>query len=606
MPTFKRRLCAILLYLVPLVACWMIATRTSSGEGCLTDGDCSEREALALALYGAALMVGTVWILVAGLRGRLMGARAKSTAPAPRSGSWWFRVKATIGAATALAVFLALLNLSTLIAPLLTIAASYIARAGESSVIMRLLWPPFALMAPAAAFFWGGVPGSRILLRLLPPRSGVGWRPGAFVLAAVVALYTMLSGSAGALGLAAAEASSGIGLQPSISAVYFAISVALGLGLLGPFLARHLRPNGFVEAPFILVLRRFSSYADRAVLREVLGAHPTERQVVLLTPTRSQGGDWDPAHIGFAGLRWGAPFRSVPVYLRTTDDNWQAFARQYIASAQRIVFDASEESEAIRVESALIGELGRWADTLVLTTAAWQDLWPPGSSVVVYTRSWLRALPRMFVGVPATLLLGMGVARISLGLIRAAPALALLMAPLIGVVYLFFFLTFLQPAVDSSSARAIRRWAREGAIRVRESAGVRSRRGVLVVSGVLLLAIGARISGTLMTDAFATAVLALSGVGAVAGLLRDRLPWISLAAKSSLLLLLVNTPPALIVSYGSVSGALFGSREIVFLVPPAGWSLALLGSVLLFLAYREGEVRDRVVVHNAEFTVPIG
>ena len=87
-------------------------------------------------------------------------------------------------------------------------------------------------------------------------------------------------------------------------------------GASGPLLLRHRKPRRLLDRPFVLFLRRFSTFADRAVIAMVLRQAPSGMPVVFLTPTRSQPGDWDPFVVGFAGMKLWHPFRSVPIVLR--------------------------------------------------------------------------------------------------------------------------------------------------------------------------------------------------------------------------------------------------------------------------------------------------
>jgi hypothetical protein len=120
--------------------------------------------------------------------------------------------------------------------------------------------------------------------------------------------------------------------------------------------SRQLRPRAFLDKPFVLYLRRFSTSSDRAVISVVLKASPSGVPVVFLTPTRTRAGDWNPFLIGFAGIRVRNPFRSTPIILRAKDDEWEGAAEELIHHARLIIIDMSEGSGAIQMEIALISK----------------------------------------------------------------------------------------------------------------------------------------------------------------------------------------------------------------------------------------------------------
>ena len=173
-----------------------------------------------------------------------------------------------------------------------------------------------------------------------------------------------------------------------------------------PFLWRHARPTAFLDYPFVLYLRRFSTCADRSVMNEVLRANASGKPIVFLTPTRGAIRDWNPFQIGFAGLRLRKPVGSLPIPVRTDDVSWQSAARELIQAAQTIVLDASEGSASILAEAQLIGSLNKWHKTVVLRTGQEK---PDDSTekeflasrpveVIHYERNWRRAMPRLLLG----------------------------------------------------------------------------------------------------------------------------------------------------------------------------------------------------------------
>jgi hypothetical protein len=176
----------------------------------------------------------------------------------------------------------------------------------------------------------------------------------------------------------------------------------------GPLWRRYVHVKTVLKRPFVLFLRRFSTFSDRAVVTLVLREAPADTPVVFLTPTRSQAKDWNPFVVGFSGLKVRHPLRSMPLVPQVADADWQAAAARLIDHATLIVIDISEASEAMKNEMEMIGARDRWRATvcLRLLDTAVSDDWavPSATRIVDYRKSWRQALPRLLLGV----LLGLG------------------------------------------------------------------------------------------------------------------------------------------------------------------------------------------------------
>jgi hypothetical protein len=175
------------------------------------------------------------------------------------------------------------------------------------------------------------------------------------------------------------------------------------IGVLVPLWRRYLHAETVLTRPYILFLRRFSTFADRAIVTLVLRAARSDTPVVFLTATRSQAGDWNPFVVGFAGFKVRHPIRSMPLVLQVADAEWPAAAAHLIEHATLIVIDISESSDAMTVEMVMIGTHFRWPATvcLHLHSAARSHDWtvPPEATVIDYHKSWRQALPKLLAGV---------------------------------------------------------------------------------------------------------------------------------------------------------------------------------------------------------------
>jgi hypothetical protein len=181
-------------------------------------------------------------------------------------------------------------------------------------------------------------------------------------------------------------------------------------GVIGLLIRRHRRLRSILDRPFVVFLRRFSTFPDRAVIALILKQAAYNVPVVFLTPTHSRPGDWDPYLVGFAGLKLLHPWRSAPIVIRVPHDAWQEAADELIRRAQTILLDTSETSSALRTEAEMLDRAGRWPDTVclrLLVPSASTDTARVGAlggvRTIEYTKSWVRALPKMLIGLPIVL-----------------------------------------------------------------------------------------------------------------------------------------------------------------------------------------------------------
>jgi hypothetical protein len=255
-----------------------------------------------------------------------------------------------------------------------------------------------------------GLASGRFLLRALPPAMSDhrgGGRSGAVALyaAAFIGLYIFSVLLISVLSFLDESTAKTIQEKSVVLVETVVLSLAIAVlwasAAVGLLLRRHRRPRDFLDQPFVLFLRRFSSFADRAVVALILRQAAYNVPVVFLTPTLSRPGDWDLFLVGFAGFKFLHPWRSAPIVIQVHDDAWQEAADELTRRAQTILLDASETSGALRAEAEMVDRAGRWSDTVCLRPMV------PGKDpvggfsgvrAIDYTKSWVRALPRMAMG----------------------------------------------------------------------------------------------------------------------------------------------------------------------------------------------------------------
>jgi hypothetical protein len=325
---------------------------------------------------------------------------------------------------------------------------------------------------------WLGVACGRFLLRALPPviseqrNAGQLW-VAALCTAIMIAVY-LISAFLWVV-LESVVTSSPETLAPNRVAelageqLVGAILVALlwTTGAVGLLIRRHRKPRAFLGRPFVLFLRRFSSFSDRTIVSLILRQASNRVPVVFLTPRRSRPGDWDPFLVGFSGLKFLHPWRSAPIVICVPDADWTGAAHELVCQARTILLDISETTDSLRTESEMIEKAARWPDSVCLKLMASPA--PSGGrptrsfsgvSTIEYTKSWVRALPRMLMGLLAVLFAAVVlVAPVQL-LLRISPRIAAL--GVLGAAAMFYYSAFVRPAVNRRAKIALRCLLRTG------------------------------------------------------------------------------------------------------------------------------------------------
>ena len=319
-----------------------------------------------------------------------------------------------------------------------------------------------------------GVALGRFLLRVLPPRLSEQGRRGRFgtfgavaLCAVFVALFVFWTS---VLVITQFDSPKTTLSDPALASVGFSILLAVFYMscAIYPVIHRHWKPRAFLEQPFVLFLRRFSTFSDRAVISLVLREAAAGVPVVFLTPELSRPGDWDPFVVGFAGLKLLHPWRSIPIVLRASDRDWQEAADELIRRSKTILLDTSETSSAMRTEAEMIDNVGRWSDTVSLrlfAPNASPSKDPFGGStsarLIEYRKSWVRALPRMGIGLVTVLIVCVflaGPLLLIVPIFMRSSALILTYA----VSAYAYYSAFVRPTINREAKSALRAVLRTG------------------------------------------------------------------------------------------------------------------------------------------------
>jgi hypothetical protein len=260
----------------------------------------------------------------------------------------------------------------------------------------------------------------------------------------------------------------------SLAQIALAISSTLWLAfVLAPLVSVNRRLKRLSPGRFILFLRRFSTFSERAILGLVLSLVPPDKPLVLLTPNRSRPSDWNPFLISFAGLKLSRPLGNLPVVLRAPDADWERPAKSLIADAHQIVLDISAGSGAIQTEMMMIQQASRWHETICVKDGSTgnpeldnfilaKDGW-----LVAYKKSWSQVVPRLllFIVLSAFSLLWLASTITETShpssefekQLAAFEALILWVVPFLSGLGLLVYSTFIYPSITFSVKPAIRR-----------------------------------------------------------------------------------------------------------------------------------------------------
>jgi len=339
----------------------------------------------------------------------------------------------------------------------------------------------------AFANLFVAIPFGRFLLRAMPPRADGRRRIAGLVFVLLLGLFYLavclffLCGDLLLDEFSVDERQSINSLLEVRQEVLFVL-VAWMVGAFAPFIMRHLSPKRAIRQPFVLFLRRFSTFADRSVVGALLKCAPAGKPVAFLTPTTSAVSDWNPFRIGLAGLKAWRPFFSMPIDLRAPDKDWKTTAKDLISRAEVVVLDASESSDALEDEIAMVRAGGHSNKTFLLVSRKKQGetgenldhLTQEGAQVITYEKKWSKAAVRLVSGVLVAFLSGilpysllLSIAVHVMGLLgfdielsqrnqQTTPEIRAMMLAYIPVFVWTYYVLFVRAALDKSSVKRMK------------------------------------------------------------------------------------------------------------------------------------------------------
>jgi len=176
---------------------------------------------------------------------------------------------------------------------------------------------------------------------------------------------------------------------------------AMWVAAVSTALAAHVRNSMGPARPYLLYLRKFSSFADRALTPEIIRATPPNLQVVLIASPGNAPANWDFLTWAFAGLRVFHPLRDYPLHFQTTDLWWARNVETLVNGARCIVIDQSEKSGSMQIEANILSRIKghhrvvRLHLACTVSHVAENDVPTVALLAIPYRKTYLAAIPRI-------------------------------------------------------------------------------------------------------------------------------------------------------------------------------------------------------------------
>lgn len=301
----------------------------------------------------------------------------------------------------------------------------------------------------------------RFSARLIPLRASGGRRLVVTVVWGAVALTSLLS----VLGMVALLVHPVVPQTDRLGRLFAFYSVALGSAWTIAFvsLAAEYHRGRPRDEQYVLYLRTFLSFSDRAMMAVLFSLVARRCRVIVLTAPRSNAASWDPILIGFRGNPIFGLRAKVPVFMTATDAEWRTSVRDLTAGATHTIVDLSLLTPGVLAELEILRDVARWSSIIWLCEASRADVLDrvramvghanvSEEQVVFYRRSIAAALPGIAGGLSLSLLC-----------LVALPALSNLtqgrtsgVGPLLLMAVPFSVVVFARRAVDRRARHRLR------------------------------------------------------------------------------------------------------------------------------------------------------
>lgn len=268
------------------------------------------------------------------------------------------------------------------------------------SIVFQSFWPGSGiiyrsvnvfLLVPVFSFYCS-IPFLRYINRLFPFRSDFKRRYGCVVFLTIIGLlWGVLMFITTALEYIQSKPPDMFGDLSIAGMSGFILVACILLFYTYMYRARKL------PSAYLLYLRRFSSFSDREVIGTILRNLKPGVPIVILVTDRATLNDWDPRNIGIAGYKFRKPISSMPFIIRAENSEWESCFINLIKNANAVAIDVSDFSESIMYEYNTIRESVPKERRLVFAETGTDTNINNEETILPYSKSWKRALPRIIV-----------------------------------------------------------------------------------------------------------------------------------------------------------------------------------------------------------------
>ncbi|GEM_PF-6857360 len=133
--------------------------------------------------------------------------------------------------------------------------------------------------------------------------------------------------------------------------------IAMWVGAVFMVSVAHLSYSRLMRGPYVLFLRRFSSFADRILMGDFLRSIPEGLRPVFMASPPTSPANWDFWLWAFSGLRFRHPLRSLPLQFKARDPSWIGNVANFVRGARCIVVEETTPSLSIEIEHKLVANI---------------------------------------------------------------------------------------------------------------------------------------------------------------------------------------------------------------------------------------------------------
>ncbi|MEA2020085.1 MAG: hypothetical protein U9N59_16780 [Campylobacterota bacterium] len=152
---------------------------------------------------------------------------------------------------------------------------------------------------------------------------------------------------------------------------------------------------------YVLFLRRFTGIADISLFYTILKATPKNIPIILLTDPDNRTETWDPFLIGFAGLKFLNPIKSIPIYIESDSYKWKEKVHNLVENSVLIIFDLTNNSASMDIEKDIVSKYNAQDKSIFLIpvgTEKYNKLNVNTNRIFQYSTGYFNSFIRLLLG----------------------------------------------------------------------------------------------------------------------------------------------------------------------------------------------------------------